>query len=57
MKDNDFVIEQELRDLYYNPEVGFQSAEKLYQKAREEGINMSRKIVKEWLKTQETYKI
>ena len=55
MKEKYFVIEQELRDLYYNPETGFQSAEKLYQKAKEEGINVSRKIVKEWLTTQETY--
>ena len=54
MKDKDFIIEQELRDLYYNPETGFQSAERLYKKAKE-GINVSRKIVKEWLKTQETY--
>ena len=55
MKEKYFVIEQELRDLYYNPETGFQSAEKLYQKAKEEGINVSRKIVKEWLTTQDTY--
>ena len=55
MKDKEFVIEQELRDLYYNPETGFQSAEKLYQKAKKEGINnVSRKFVKEWLTTQET---
>ena len=53
--EKEFVIEQELRDIYYNPETGYQSAERLYQKAREEGINVSRKIVKEWLKTQETY--
>ena len=55
MKDKDFIIEQELRDLYYNPETGFQSAERLYKKAKEEKINVSRKIVREWLKTQETY--
>ena len=55
MKDNDFVLEQELRDLYYNPETGFQSAERLHKKAKEEGINVSRKKVKAWLKTQETY--
>ena len=52
---NEFLIEQELRDLYYNPETGLQSAEKLYQKAKEEKINVSRKFVKEWLKTQDTF--
>ena len=55
MKDKHFIIGQELRDLYYNPETGFTSVEKLYQNAKQEGINVSRKIVKEWLKTQETY--
>ena len=55
MKEKDFVVEQELRDLYYNPETGFQSAERLYQKAKEEGINVSRRIVKEWLREQDTY--
>ena len=39
MKDEEFIAEQELRDLYYNPETGFQSAEKLYQKAKEEWMN------------------
>ena len=55
MKDEEFVIEQELRDLYYNPETGFQSAERLYQKAKEEGLKVSRKKVGEWLKTQDTF--
>ena len=55
MKDEEFVIEQELRDLYYNPEIGFQSAERLYQKAIEEGISVSRKKVNEWLRNQDTY--
>ena len=54
MKDYEFVIEQQLRDFYYNPETGYQSAETLYQKAKEKGLNVSRKIVKEWLKTQDT---
>ena len=29
------VNEQELRDIYYDPSEGYQSAEKLYQKAKE----------------------
>ena len=57
MKDKEFVVEQELRNLYYNPETGYQSAERLYLKAKEEGINVSRKIVREWLKTQDTFTI
>ena len=55
MKDKKFVIEQELRDIYYNPETGYQSAERLYQKAKEKGLNVSRKIVQDWLKTQDTF--
>ena len=30
-------IEQGLRDLYYDPKTGYQSAERLYQKAVEDG--------------------
>ena len=55
MKDKEFVIEQELRDIYYNPETGYQSAERLYQKAKGSGLNVSRKIVQDWLKTQNTF--
>ena len=55
MKDKEVVIEQELRDIYYNPETGYQSAERLYQKAKEKGLNVSRKIVQDWLKTQDTF--
>ncbi len=52
MKDKEFVIEQRLRDIYYNPGTGFQSVEHLYQKAKDDGLSVSRRIVKEWLKTQ-----
>ena len=55
MKDQEFVIEQELRDIYYNPETGYQSAERVYQKAKENGLSVTRKIVKDWLKTQDTF--
>ena len=55
MKDKEFVIEQKLRDIYYDPSTGFQSAERLYQKAKDDGLSISRRIVKEWLKTQDTY--
>ncbi len=55
MKDKEFVIEQKLRDIYYDPSTGFQSAERLYQKAKDDGLSVSRRVVKEWLKTQDTY--
>ncbi len=28
-----FVIEQKLRDIYYDPSIGLQTAERLYQKS------------------------
>ena len=47
--------EQELRNLFYDPTTGFQSRERLYQKAKERGLKVSRREVKEWLETQDTY--
>ena len=49
------INEQELRDIYYNPSEGYQSAEKVYQKAKANGVSVSRPLVKEWLGTQDTY--
>ena len=49
------VNEQELRDLYYDPSEGYKSVEKLYRKAKEKGLGVSRKTVKNWLETQDTY--
>ena len=47
--------EQGLRRIYYNPKSGFQSMERLYQKALYEGLEVTRKQVKEWLKPNDTY--
>ncbi len=55
MKDKEFVIEQKLHDIYYDPGTGFQSTERLYQKAKDDGLDVSHRIVKEWLKPQDTY--
>ena len=55
MSDKEFANEQGLRDIYYAPKTGYRSAEKLYQKAKEDGLKVSRKLVKEWLITQNTY--
>ena len=40
------INEQELRDIYYDPSKGYQSAEKLYQKAKADGVKVSRRLVK-----------
>ena len=55
MKDSEILTEQGLRDIYYNPAEGYRSAERLYQKAKEKGLSVSRKMVREWLRTQDTY--
>ena len=49
------IKEQELRNIYYDPSEGYQSVEKLYQKAKADGIKVSRRLVKKWLETQDTY--
>ena len=54
-KMTEIVNEQELRDIYNDPLKGYQSAEKLYRKAKEKGLGVSRKMVKKWLETQDTY--
>ncbi len=43
MKDKEFVIEQKLRDIYYDPGAGVQSAARLYQKAKDVSLDVSRK--------------
>ena len=53
--DNDIETEQGLREVYYNPATGYQSAERLHNKTLQEGLNVCRNAVKEWLKTQDTY--
>ena len=50
-----FNTEQQLCDIYCDPMTGFQSKERLYQKAKEEGLTFSRKSVGEWLKSQDVY--
>ena len=48
-------MEQELRDIYYSPKTGYQSGERLNHKAMNKAILVTRKQVKEWLKSQDTY--
>ncbi len=47
----------ELKQLYYDPEQGFLSAVKLWKKAKQLGINVTSKQVKEFLKQQSTYQL
>ena len=52
----DLPLDVALREIYFNVNGGYMSMEKLYQSAKEEGIKeVSRKNVKEWLQTQNTY--
>jgi hypothetical protein len=45
-----------LREIHFNVNGGYMSMEKLYQKAKEEDVpGVSRKNVREWLQTQNTY--
>jgi hypothetical protein len=45
-----------LREIYFNVNGGYMSMEKLYQKAKKEGVRgVSRENVREWLQTQNTY--
>ena len=55
--DSIIETEQGLREIYYNPATEYQSAERLYKKTLEEGLNVNRKAVKEWLKTQDSYQV
>jgi hypothetical protein len=47
-------IMEQLKELYYDAESGFTSADKFYKRAREEDIPVTLKQVKEFLAKQET---
>ena len=51
----EFEREQTLRDLYYNPVTGYSSAQRLYEQARQGGLDISLSQTKKWLAQQETY--
>ena len=48
------IIEQELRNIYYDHTADYQSAEN-YTKKQRKMVSVNRRLVKEWLKTQNTY--
>ena len=52
---DDFHLEQGLRNLYHRPGSGYRSIETLYRRAKEKGFDVSRKQVRNFLRTQDTY--
>ena len=55
MSDDAITLEKSLRELYYDPVFGYQSAQKLHEQAKKEGLNVSFQNIKHWLQTQKTY--
>ena len=49
------IIDKTLRDLYYNPETGYQSAEKLFKDIQKHNFGINRKGVQRWLEAQPAY--
>jgi hypothetical protein len=50
------TLDVALREIYFNVNGGYMSMERLYRSAKEEGVEgVSRKSVREWLQTQNTY--
>ena len=49
------VIEKTLRDLYYNPETGYQNAEKPFKDIQNYDFGITRKGVISWLQAQPSY--
>lgn len=44
-----------LKDIYYNPSTGFVGIQKLFQKAKEAGLNVKREDVRNFLKEEDVY--
>ena len=53
--EDELDINQQLRDIYHSPAAGYRSIETLYKRAKEKGIEVTRKEVKSFLKSQDTY--
>ena len=49
------TIEKTLRDIYYNPETGYESAEKLYKDIQKFHFGINLTGVKTWLQAQPAY--
>jgi hypothetical protein len=46
-----------LSEIYYNPKLGLRSSAQLYRKAKEAGLPVTVKQVKEFVKKQETHQV
>ena len=55
MSERDVAKEQILREVYFNPLMGYGSREQLYRDVRARGVSISRREVKEWLEHQSTH--
>ena len=53
--EDEFDTNQQLRDIYHSPAAGYRGIMDLYKRAKEQGIDVSQKQVKEFLKSQDTY--
>lgn len=51
----EYSLLQELRNIYYHPGMGYRSIEKLCQKAKELKLDVGRREVRDWLRTQDTH--
>ena len=51
------MVEQRLKELYYNPKTGFLSLSKLFARLKEEGIPASYNDVKKFLEQQKPYEL
>ena len=49
------IIDKTLRDIYYDPETGYQSAEKLFRDIQKYDFGINRKGVQRWLEAQPAY--
>ena len=49
------IIDKTLRDLYYNPETGYQNANKLFKDIQKYHFGITRKGVESWLQAQPAY--
>src|SRR5690348_11280877 len=55
MTDADSKKDEIIRKSFYDPEIGFQGTDKLFDKLKEQGI--TRKEIREWRKKQEVYQL
>ena len=49
------IIDKTLRDIYYNPETGYQSSDKLFRDIQKYNFGINRNGVKRWLEAQPVY--